>query len=483
MSFWGFGGKKKADDLPSAEASGQQCSNPDKEDSRSQDVPAIASGPPPTANTYIHAQARPSIPNPSNVQHNANPPGFQIFLPKQEGGIPKSEAEENDGVGKEDKAGLNETEAGVENLVVDSNHRDENNEVDDELESRSEKQICDKTFGQLDKASEQESIIQPRESLQNTLIGEELVTNVETNQREQHSHCSEKKEAENTEKETIIGEETVEEVSSTNESNPLQEGESPAKCPTALEKFVSPLKQNRFNFLTEAPMAIPKLQESKTKRRYEYNTQVHEMNCSFAGLQARMAKESMDRDKELRQVLPSVCRRLDNISDQFMGSKFMLDEERTKILNIQKRLAAVHTKSLQYKHDTLNQIQFDEFESIHVDLIENIKPSIMIEAAKTDKRELALFRKFESFAGTQTRRFVEETSTRVAASRLLEDHMKIEGLEEKTGFLEQIRQLRKKIKEERESRQVNDAKVLQEVHKRCAALQRAVLEAAGDQFE
>lgn len=480
MSFWGFGGKKKADDLPSAEASGQQCCNPDKEDKKSQDVPTIASGPPPTANTYIHAQARPNIPNPSSVQQNSNPPGFQIFLPKQEVEITKSGAEENHEV-KEDKEGLDETEVGVENLVEDSNHRDEYNEVDDELESRSEKQICDETLGQLDKASEQENIAPG--SLQNTLIGEELVTNVETNQREQHSHCSENKEVEETEKDTIIVEETVEEVSSTIASNPLQNGKSPAECPTTLEKLVSPLKQNRFNFLTEAPMVIPKLQESKTKRRYEYNTQVHEMDCSFAGLQARMCKESLDRDKELRHVLPGVCRRLNNISDQFMGSKFMLDEERTKILNIQKRLAAVHTKSLEYKHGTLNQIQFDEFESIHVDLIENIKPSIMIEASKTDKRELALFRKFQSFAGTQRRRFVEETSTRLAACKLLEDHMKIEGLEEKTGFLEQIRQLRKKLKEEREERLLNDAKVLQEVHKRCAALQRAVLEAAGDQFE
>mmetsp|Transcript_26897 Transcript_26897/g.39790 ORF Transcript_26897/g.39790 Transcript_26897/m.39790 type:complete len:463 (+) Transcript_26897:106-1494(+) len=462
MSFWGFGGGKKVDDLPSAEATVPQTN-------LDQETPPVTKGPPPVENAYNHAiQQRPTQPideqqNPSSV----NPLGFQIFLPKVE-----------DEVDAEDKAS-SETEVGAENNLEDATPRGGNEEPEDGVESCYEKQNdINEIFGEVEVAmseaeksstipEQDENILngakESEESLKSASPGDEVISDVEKtsfeNRLENGSHGRE------TEKGKKIGDDSA-----------------PAASPKTLAKIVSPLTQNRFNFLAQAPIAIPKLQENKTKRRYEHRAQVHETDCRLAGLQASVAKESMDRDVELRNILPSICRRVENISDQFIGSKFMMDNERTQILSIQKRLADVYTRTLQYKHETLNQLQFEEFESVYVDLIDNIRPSIKIEAAKTDKREIALFRKFESLTGTQMRRFVEESSARVAAGKLLEEQMKIEGLEETTGFLEQIRQLRRKLKEERESRKVNDAKVLQNVHKRCAALQRAVLEAAGDQL-
>lgn len=495
MSFWGFGGGGGVDDLPSAEASAPHSK---VEEDKPQKVPPVTAGPPPVENTYNHAIQRPTIP--IDEQHSsppaANPPGFQIFIPKVEDS--KTAIEENDDFAIGDKSS---SETG--NTLEDATARDGDGESKDGVESCSEKRNgTSEVFGHVDAAkseaentSEQEAHIEAetmnlKESSKSTTPGDEVISNAEKtfeNQREDNSHSNEKTEEgdkimdDNIQCGTVY-KSTIEEAENPVKLNTLQQAKDSTASPKTLAKIVSPLKQNRFNFLTQVPIAIPKLHENKTRRRYEYRCQVHEMDCRLAGLQANVAKESMDRDIELRNILPSVCRRVENISDQFMGSKFMMDDERTQILNVQKRLADAHTRTLQYKHETLNQIQFDEFESIYVDLIENIKPSIKIEASKTDKREVALFRKFESLAGTHMRRFVEESSTRVAAGKLLEEQMKIEEPEGKTGFLEQIRQLRRKLKEERKSRQVYDTKVLKDVHERCAALQRAVLEAAGDQL-
>jgi hypothetical protein len=210
---------------------------------------------------------------------------------------------------------------------------------------------------------------------------------------------------------------------------------------------------------------------------------MHEMDCQLAGLEASCVEESLDRNESLRQVFPNVCRQLERTSDRFLGNKLQMDEEKDRILQLQRRVARIHGNMVQHKHETMIACMAEDMESIGLDLVQSIQPSIQIEAAKADKREGTLFRKFDSLAGTVSRRFHEENATRKAATALLEEQLAVNTMEQQFHFLEHIQTLRAGLRDEREARKERDAKVLSDVNETCSALRRAVLEAAGDSNE
>ena len=116
---------------------------------------------------------------------------------------------------------------------------------------------------------------------------------------------------------------------------------------------------------------------------------------------------------------------------------------------IQRRVSSVHCKMVKHKCETVIELQEEEFQSLQLEMLQNIQPSIKMEAQKADKREGTRFRKLDSLAGTVARRFYDESATRKAATVLLQ-----------------------------EARRAQDAQVLSDVHETCDALKRAVLEAA-----
>ena len=123
-------------------------------------------------------------------------------------------------------------------------------------------------------------------------------------------------------------------------------------------------KMTRFIFLAKEAIPIPKLEEGSTKRRHEFHTRLYELDCHLAGLLARIFDEGVERNAAMKHVFPHVCRRLEHISDRFLGNKLIFDDERSRILDIQRRVSSVHCKMIKYKCETVIELHEEEFQSL-----------------------------------------------------------------------------------------------------------------------
>ncbi|KAI2497258.1 hypothetical protein MHU86_17222 [Fragilaria crotonensis] len=264
-------------------------------------------------------------------------------------------------------------------------------------------------------------------------------------------------------------------VISSTRPNPVVARQPVAPSPTILANAISP----KFDFLITESIDQFKLEEDSAKRRHEFRTRFYQMDCRLAGLLARCVVEGAKRHEGLKAIFPGLCRQLEHVSDRYLGNKLQLDGERTRLLALQRRVHGIHTKMVKHYQETLHDLQEEVFESLHLEMLQNVQPSLQMEVQKADKRESTRFRKFESLAGTAARRFYEETATRKAAEALLREQIDLLSQpESKVNFLEQLRTIRAELQQEREARRARDAQVLSDVHSTCDALKRAVLEAA-----
>ena len=251
--------------------------------------------------------------------------------------------------------------------------------------------------------------------------------------------------------------------------------QSALPSPATLANAIPP----KFEFLIKESIDQFKLEEDSAKRRHDFRTRFYQMDCRLAGLLARCVVEGAERHAGLKVVFPSLCRQLEHISDRYLGNKLQFDCERTRLLALQRRVHGIHTKMVKHYQESLHDLQEEVLESLHLEMLQNVQPSLQMEVQKADKRESTRFRKFESLAGTAARRFYEETATRKAAEVLLREQIDLLSQpESKVNFLEQLRTIRAELQQEREARRARDAQVLSDLHSTCDALKRAVLEAA-----
>ena len=265
-------------------------------------------------------------------------------------------------------------------------------------------------------------------------------------------------------------------VVSSTKPNPLIVRDSVVSSLATLTSVISP----KFDFLIAESIDQLKLEEDSAKRRHEFHTRFYQMDCRLAGLLARCVVEGAERHAGLKVIFPDVCRQLEHLSDRYFGNKLQFDGERTRLLAIQRRVQSIHSKMVKHHQETLHDLKDEVFETLHLEMLQNVQPSLQMEVQKADKRESTRFRKFESLAGTVARRFYEETATRKAAEVSLGEQIDLLSQpESKVNFLEQLRTIRAELQQERETRRARDAQVLSDVHSTCDALKRAVLEAVG----
>ena len=250
---------------------------------------------------------------------------------------------------------------------------------------------------------------------------------------------------------------------------------------TAVDDFLSHDTPHRFTFLQEERTSLQKFEAESLKRRHEFIKRLYEMDLQLGGLQAAVANEGMDRDMALGDfVANQVCRPLESVVDRMLGHKLLLDKDRTRVLEASKRVSALESTMLSHEHVDLFELRRTQLETIQVQLTQNIQPSLRLESSKADKREGTLVRRLDSIAGTVARRFHEESATRIAAVHVLtqqiDDSPEHDTREE---YLAQLKELRRKLREERTARKATDAKILREIHETTDAMKRALLEAAG----
>lgn len=509
MSFWSVfgGGNNNADDLPSAGPAqprrtrqetplspGAPLTGPPPIATLSPGAPST--GPPPTAPAYMHSPQPP----PRNVvchtpAETKQSPKFQIFQPKADHAAEKHGDEPKD-------------ETHVIAAVDDRRQHDRYDEPecqpvpktptieDSSADEPAESPVDDWTW---DEPSESESAssmpntkeattnMPPRPEFTNAdFVKEKEVTLRQDVEDTNNVIATENDYAEanyNDDEELVVvvsQDDSEFVVIATQDENVASSRSSTTTSPSTLAKVVSPTKLSRFNFIVNESIPEGKLEEYSTKRRYEFRTRVFELDCQLAGLQARCIEEGILRHTALKHIFPHLSRRLERIAERYLGSALLFDEERNRILTIQRRVCSIHNKMVKNKCETLTELQEEVFESLHLEMLQSIQPSIQIEAQKADKREGTRFLKFDSLAGTVARRFQEESATRKAAIVLLQGQIDLLAQpENKVNFLEQLRTLRMTLKEERETRRARDAQILNDVHQTCNALRRAVLEAAG----
>jgi hypothetical protein len=246
-------------------------------------------------------------------------------------------------------------------------------------------------------------------------------------------------------------------------------------------------RMERFRFLQESRAALPKLEEQSVKRRHEFHTRIHELECQRMGqLAARLAHERMDRDLALRGFLDkTVSQPLQTLVERVMGSKLLhvMDNERTRLMDLSNRLSKLETMLMKHKHVTLQDARHHHLHVLYDELVQEVQPALRLEASKADKREGSMVRRFESIAGIAARRYQEETSSCKAALSMLESELAIDQeLDEvnTNDFLESIKTLRLELEKERKERKERDKEILRQIHESTVAMKRALLEAAGD---
>lgn len=250
-----------------------------------------------------------------------------------------------------------------------------------------------------------------------------------------------------------------------------------------VDKFTSPSKYHRFDFLSDAQVPLPVLEEQSTKRRIEFNTRIYDLECNVASLTSQLMNEQMDLDLSLfNHAHVHTCQPLHRLMER-MHSRLLQSPAQSQLQSIMRRLRTLESTHAQHVHVELVDARRDELHSAMQELTHNTMPSVKLECHKADKRESGLMRRFESMAGTAARRYQEESSARKAGLVYLQSLLDNQGdMDERCAkdFLRVIKELREQVAVERENRIMHDKSVSMDVEMNCAAMRRALLEAADD---
>lgn len=139
---------------------------------------------------------------------------------------------------------------------------------------------------------------------------------------------------------------------------------------------------------------------------------------------------------------------------------------------------------MQHTHVTLPSLRDQHLDSFHRKLKAEIPTKLHMEKTKAAKREQSIFQKFESMAGLASRSLAEENAVRIASLKILEIKiLEAGGWDEKRTcrFLDEVKEIRKMLEDEREERVQSDERVLENIVKCRVQLQKALLEAMADE--
>jgi RNAse (barnase) inhibitor barstar len=248
-----------------------------------------------------------------------------------------------------------------------------------------------------------------------------------------------------------------------------------------------PPKSPGFVFLSEekqVPEKLYNLQEISLRRKEEFQSNIHDLELRVAGLFARMAEESMDRQNALQDVLTNdLYQPLQaGIADLQLGTDNDCLSATSSWIRLEGRLSALDTKMTHSVHVKIKDEVGEKLEDLLAKLQYQIQPDVKLELYKMNKREGSLFHRFEELVGSMVRRLLEERISRQAAiARTSHQIATIEDLDQQKGeiILEKIGKIRALLDEERAIRLAQDARIMQLIQQQEATMKEALMEVVG----
>jgi len=275
-------------------------------------------------------------------------------------------------------------------------------------------------------------------------------------------------------------------------THPSHRGLDMIHAPHPCQDLATPLSacsySSTFTFLSDAdrvPAELSQTVEHAVRRRREFQSSMHDLECRVAALTAAVAEESMDRcaalqdlaDRQFDQPLENLVERvaLQREAQQVHVGACQATERNVSLLDSQ-MTHSIHVRLQDVKRQQLDSLQ----DALENDIVTNGK----IQAAAADKQEVSLARQFESLVGHSARRYQEERAARIANLQVASEQMSqtLDDLE--PGGVDEcmatIQELRAQLQQEKTTRETDDARVMELIHQRAAAMKRALLEAVGD---
>ncbi|GFH58589.1 hypothetical protein CTEN210_15065 [Chaetoceros tenuissimus] len=320
-------------------------------------------------------------------------------------------------------------------------------------------------------------------------------------------------------------------------SSPVRK-DSSASRQSSSTSVSSPSRKSRFQFVadTKAPTELKEFSAQAYKRHTDFRKRVNALDHKVAAWSARFANEVIARDKEMVSFFEySVADPLERCAERFMrrmemefekldspeidtsfvndndGSMEQQDanndsstrvndkeldrgkkqEEIHEELNtsclpdgpslssVSKDTETLRKRLLEFRHVTVPALKSQHFDSLELKVTRELAAKMHVENIKTAKRELAIDKKFEAFAGLTERSLCETNAKRVVELEQLREKInEAGGWDEKrtSNFLEEVRLLRESIAREREERMKNDELVLEKIVESRVKLHKILLE-------
>lgn len=325
---------------------------------------------------------------------------------------------------------------------------------------------------------------------------------------------------------------------STPRSSPVRKGSASPSRQSSNTSVSTPSRKSRFQFVadTKAPTELKEFSAQAYKRHTDFRTNVNALDHKVAAWSARFANEVIARDKEMISYFEySVADPLERCAERFMrrmemefekldspslDTTFTNDKEEsiepqdansdssTKILDevldtgkkqeeiheelntnclpdcpslssVSKDTDTLRKQLLEFRHVTIPALKNQHLDSLELKVKRELAARMHVENIKTAKRELAIDKKFEAFAGLTERSLCETNAKRVVELEQLREKInEAGGWDEKrtSNFLEEVRLLRESIAREREERMKNDELVLEKIVESRVKLHKILLE-------
>jgi hypothetical protein len=247
-----------------------------------------------------------------------------------------------------------------------------------------------------------------------------------------------------------------------------------------------PIKYSRFVFVSDqknVPDDMKKLEERAMRRRRDFLARMHDLECQLAMTTCQYAEEKMDLELAIHDTMDRmVCSPLELTMERVVMKRETSTMRAPAVASIQRRVSELDTLMTSHIHITMNNLKRDELDSLQDHLLHDTTPGMRMENSKADRVERGIALRFELIAGTDARRFHEESAARRAAVDMVSqkaDNRALQEEERLDDFLATVMDLRAQLREERARRKAADMKILDDIAKTTATMKRALLEAVG----
>ena len=251
----------------------------------------------------------------------------------------------------------------------------------------------------------------------------------------------------------------------------------------------------------KVPEELDELRAKSIRSRQQFLRRIHDLECRMAGATSKIAQEKMDRMRQTTTSGPveSLVHRplervVERLEQQQQEQDWQQEQEEgdhatagskapPKWMELESRLAVLDSKVTESVHVSLQDLRREHLTPL-VERQRELAAEFDGQLAQSLQATGSLVGKFDSLAGSMSRRYHEEQAARAACFQVASEKVKTyQDVDTTTrdGFLESIRDLRRRVASEREQRRAHDAQLKSRVAKATASLRRSLLDiATGD---